>query len=241
MMTRTHFQVLFDLLYGPSPYSLQTPASSMVDQLRAAAGTLVMVIRITRGGSLPSSKRTLAYLNGPFFSRFRDHRDRSEFESTLLKEFPRYLQFVLSSLTFLSDVCEYANVPSSTCAKLLSACEEIRTDLERQLRVRLPVSSPEHRPVAAKIGEAIERVKKTLEGDFTAANGRMRALRFQSHTCTACKLRPAGYYAEPCMHPSLCAECADRLCAAGSIYCRCYACGAKVANVRPFRYLVMDD
>jgi hypothetical protein len=236
---REHFQVLFEIIYGPSPYFHNQATCEMVQTLRADIATLVTVVQQTRRGAQPFSKRTLSLLNGQFFCQFRSHRSRSQFEAALLCEFPKYFPFVANGVGLVADICRFSGVPAATCDGLNADLAQLRADFERELKRALDVAAPPPHNIAAVIGAAIARVRSSLDGELADTNERMEVMRYKNHTCPLCKLRPAIYYAEPCRHPTFCQGCMLKLRDVGTVFTHCYACQTKVDSVQALQYLVL--
>jgi hypothetical protein len=228
---------LYEIVYGPSPYlSTQFPAE-LVAALEADTSSAIeltkLILRLP-----PTSDRITSLLNGPFLSRLRGLRVRARFQQTIVAEYPSYFQFVLNSLSLFTDLAAFSGVPLPA-NDFTERAQKTRATFESALNVQVSTTSPAPIDVTNLLPQAIERVLHARSEDLAKTDERLVALRFQNHTCTVCRYRPAVYIAEPCMHPCVCQACMQRLRELGSVMTHCYTCRTKLTQVLPFTYLTV--
>jgi hypothetical protein len=238
LFNSAHFQVLYELVYGPSPYLSKASAREIVSTLRSDATALVTIAGLLRRFTPPSSQPIRSLLTTPFLSRLLPYRARAHLERSLIPEFQSYLQCVLNSLTLLSDIATFSGLPDTTFTPFFEACDLIRSDLESAMAVKLEITVPEHHNIRPLLPKVIEQVLESRKTELKATDDRLMDLRFKNHTCTVCRFQPAIYFVEPCMHPCVCHACMRNLAELKSAITHCYACQQKVTRIRPFSYFI---
>jgi hypothetical protein len=232
-----HFHALYEIVHGASPYLSTHSPAQLISALEADTASAIDLTKLVLRFP-PSSDRITSLLTGPFLSRLRGLRVRARFQPAIIAEYPLYLQFVLNALSLFADLGAFAGVPVAM-DDFTSRAQKSRMTFETALNVQLTIVNPGPVDLTRLLPQAVERVLRARSEALAATDERLMALRFQNHTCTVCRYRPAIYVAEPCMHPCVCQGCMQRLRELGSAMTHCYTCRTKLTRVLPLSYLTV--
>jgi hypothetical protein len=233
-----HFHALYELIYGPCPYLSTQSFPDLLSTLKSDSTTLISISKLLRSYVPPASQRIKSLLTTPFLIRLRSYHARAQLERALVPEFQSYLQSVFNSLSLLSDISTFSGI-SKSYSHFFESCTEIQSNFETAMNVKLEIIPPKHSDLTSLLPQAIEKVLQSRSTELKVVDDRLIDLRFQNHTCTVCRFRPAIYFAEPCMHPCICQGCMRNLSELGSAMTHCYTCQNRITKVRPFSYLIV--